>query len=169
MKETFKDIHGYEGSYQVSNLGNVKSLPRFDSAGHKLRGKMLKTTLNRYGYEMVGLYKDGKQKLCSIHQLVALTFIPNLDNLPQVNHIDENKSNNHVTNLEWISVADNLNHGTRNQRIVDSKSKRISDGTRIFNGVRIASDITGVPVKTIIDCARGRQETAGGFRWEYVI
>ena len=90
MGEIWKDIQNYEGSYQVSNYGRVKSLSRVDSLGHKRNEKILKSRKNRQGYYDVSLYKNGKPKYCRINRLVAQAFIPNPNNYPCVNHKDEN-------------------------------------------------------------------------------
>lgn len=130
--KTFKDIVGYEDLYQISNEGNVKSL-----ANDKLKKeKFLKPKIHRKGYLFVILHKDGKIEAKYIHRLVAQAFIPNPENLPQVNHKDENKTNNFVylnedgtvdlekSNLEWCDRSYNCNYGTRNQRIAETMRKR---------------------------------------------
>ena len=115
MTEEWEDIEGYENLYQVSNMGRVKSLGNGKSNKSKL--KIMKTNLNHKGYPMISLCKDGKNKGYSVHRLVAKAFIPNPDNLPQVNHIDENKENNCVDNLEWCTNEYNHNYGTRIERV----------------------------------------------------
>lgn len=128
MREIFKDIEGYEGKYQISNLGRVKSLARIaksgpnNSATQYLPEKILKVDVIRSGYEQVSFWKDGKKKNHLVHRLVAKAFIPNHQNLTDVNHIDECKTNNSASNLEWTTKKDNLNHGTVKQRI--SKSNK---------------------------------------------
>ena len=114
MIEIWKDIEGYENLYQVSNLGRVKSL----NYNHTGKEKIMKAKKDK-GYLRVQLYKDGKPKFYSVHRLVATSFLPNPNNLSQVNHIDEDKSNNIVDNLEWCSAKYNSNYGTRIQRIVE--------------------------------------------------
>lgn len=106
MEEIWKDIKDYEGLYQVSNLGRVKSLSNIKSK----REKLLKLTLRTNGYYMVILYKNTKRAAKNVHRLVAETFIPNPDNLPQVNHKDEDKTNNCVGNLEWCDSKYNINY-----------------------------------------------------------
>ena len=102
--EIFKDIEGYEGLYQVSNLGNIKSL-------HCNKEKIMKPTIrsNNYQYYFVGLLKDGKRKYFAVHRLVAIMFIPNPNNYEQVDHLDGNKLNNNVKNLEWVTPKENTN------------------------------------------------------------
>ena len=127
-KEIWKDIEGYEGRYQISNRGNVKSL----NYNHNGKEKILKPIINnKHGYAYVGLHLEGKTKNYYIHRLVAIAFIPNPDNLPEVNHRDENKENNTVENLEWCDRAYNCNYGTHNKRISDTKKgKKLSEETR---------------------------------------
>ena len=123
--EIWKDVVGYEGFYQVSNKGNVYSVERVDSRGHRRRGRMLKPKYNRGGYLTVNLCKNGKPKTKTVHRLVAETFLPNLSGLSQVNHRDEIKDNNNVENLEWCDARYNSNHGTRNERMAQAQSKKV--------------------------------------------
>jgi group I intron endonuclease len=124
MDEIWKDIEGYEGLYQVSNLGDVRSLKY--AGGNKV--KLLKQSTDKKGYKRVVLCKDRKKKNHWIHRLVAIAFIPNPNNLPIVNHIDECKSNNMVSNLEWCTLVYNNAYGTRNERISkSSKGKTFSE------------------------------------------
>lgn len=129
--EIWKAIYGYE-NYNISNKGNVKNITT---------GKILKPGDNGQGYKHVMLYdKNHKGKTIMIHRLVAKAFIPNPDNLPQVNHIDEDKTNNCVENLEWITSEDNINHGTHNLRVGLNNPNRKEiysvdiDGNIIFYG-----------------------------------
>lgn len=100
-KEIFKSIQGYEGLYEVSNFGKVKSIGRYDFRGHFRKEKILKPSKKKDGYYAVILYKDGKTKMFRIHRLVAKAFIHNPNNYPQVNHKDKIRTNNNVDNLEW--------------------------------------------------------------------
>jgi len=116
MKEIWKDIKGYEGYYQVSNLGRVKSLDRLVfTNGYKSKyiklGKILSNGINGDGYEHVVLYKYGKKLTTKVHRLVAIAFIPNNSNKPEVNHIDSNRKNNKLNNLEWVTKSENIRHG----------------------------------------------------------
>ena len=120
MKEIWKDIKGYEQLYQISNFGRVRSLNktlknRFSF--FKRNGIILNPLKLTKGYLGVRLYHQSKGETKRIHRLVAEAFIPNPDNLPCVNHKDENKENNCVDNLEWCSIEYNNNYGTRNERI----------------------------------------------------
>lgn len=116
MQEIWKDIVGYEGLYQVSNLGRIKSLARIDTLGHKRKEHIMAIRTNKRGYQAVNLFK-GKEYTHKIHRLVALAFIPNPHNYPMINHKDENPSNNCVNNLEWCDAKYNSNYGTRNDKI----------------------------------------------------
>ena len=118
--EIWRDIEGYEGSYQVSNLGRVKSL--FREAGtvnkkYTCKEKILKPRRQKRDYYAVMLWKDGKSRQFRVHRLVAQAFIPNPDNLPVINHKDENPSNNEADNLEWCTVKYNSYYGTCRDKI----------------------------------------------------
>lgn len=130
QKEIWKDITGYENLYQVSNLGNVRVLDRYVNSGIKYnskvkrKGRLLRQHIKNNGYLQVTLTLNNKRKYYNVHRLVAQAFILNSNNLEQVNHKDENKQNNNVNNLEWISPKDNCNYGTRNSRIYNRTSFR---------------------------------------------
>lgn len=116
MDEVWKDIEGYEGLYQVSNTGWVRSL-NYRRSG---RSKLLKQGTTKKGYKVVELHKNGKGKHSRVHRLVAMTFIPNPNNYKEVNHKDENPANNNVNNLEWCTSEYNNNYGTRTKRASES-------------------------------------------------
>ena len=122
-KEEWRPVVGYEGLYQVRNTGQVRSLDKYDSLGVFWIGKLL-SKLKVGGYFMVKLRKDGIQKMCLIHRLVAQSFIANPLNLPQVNHKDEDKTNNNVDNLEWCTAKYNSNYGTAIERMINTKIER---------------------------------------------
>lgn len=128
MEEIWKDKKDYEGLYQVSNWGRAKSLDRYiKGKGHSLqfkKGRILKPMKDNNGYLKVRLCNGEKSKTFNLHRLVAEAFLPNPDNLPQVNHKDENKLNNSVDNLEWCDSRYNKNYGTRNKRI----SEKMTNG-----------------------------------------
>ena len=114
--EIWKDIQGYENSYQVSNLGNVRD---------KRRNKLIKTFKNNKGYLRVGLYSNSKEKKYLIHRLVAIAFVPNPNNYPHVNHKDENPLNDNADNLEWCTHEYNMNYGTCRKRATSKTSKKV--------------------------------------------
>lgn len=165
-KEIWKDIEGFEGKYQISSMGKVKSL-WFG------KEKILKNIKTDRGYIVVSLYKEGKQKNYYIHRLVAQTFLPNPDNLPQVNHRNENKTDNRVDNLEYCDSKYNNNFGTRTERAIKSKSIPIlqfsKDGELVqkWDSVIEASRELGFYHSSIIECCKGRRKSAGGYRWKY--
>lgn len=111
-KEIWKDIKGYEGLYQVSNLGRVKSLeqPAKPGSGNHARPEVILKLRNRLGYSVIGLYKNTKQKYHSVNRLVAQAFIPNPENKSETNHINGIKNDNRVENLEWCTRSENINH-----------------------------------------------------------
>lgn len=127
-KEIWKDIIGYEGLYQVSNLGRVKSLGN----GKSKKEKILKQGTNSCGYYQIKLYQNGKYKTYKIHRLVAQTFLDNPNNYYSVNHRDENKQNNCIENLEWCTQEYNVNYGTRNERQSKTlKERKINVGKKL--------------------------------------
>lgn len=130
--EIWRDIQGYEGVYQISNLGNVKRLaytiknpgPRANGSILSFKEHLLKPRKITHGYLSVALYKNGTRKDYKLHRLVATHFISNPNGLPEVNHKDENKQNNCVDNLEWCTHKYNANYGSRPKRIGEFHSKR---------------------------------------------
>lgn len=119
MKEIWKDIPNFEGYYQASNLGNIRSVDRISkgrwSDNYFYKGKTLLPKKTRLGYLHVVLVKGyGKRYNKSVHRLVASTFIENVDEKPQINHIDGNKLNNNISNLEWVTPSENIRHGYSN-------------------------------------------------------
>lgn len=164
MKEIWRDIEGYEG-YQVSSLGRVKLLD------YRQTGKeRIMKAGNKKGYLRIGLCKDGKQKFYRVHRLVATAFIPNPDNLPQVNHKDENKTNNRVENLEWCSAEYNSNYGTRTKRSVEKRKKQvlcIETGKIYSSAVQIDIEL-GLSKGNISKVCLGKHKTCGGFHWCYI-
>ncbi|WP_207758096.1 NUMOD4 domain-containing protein [Clostridium botulinum] len=116
--EIWKDIVGYEGIYQVSNRGNVRSLNRLDSAGHKLKGRIRKFKQNKDGYFEISLCKDGERGYYRVHRLVALAFLDNPSKFPLVNHKDCNRTNNIVSNLEWCTEQYNVTYSDAKEKMV---------------------------------------------------
>ena len=165
--ETWRAIAGYEGLYEVSDLGRVKSLKHG-------KEKILKPWKTNNGYLHVIIFKDGHRKQTLVHRIVAEAFIPNPNNLTTVNHKDEVKTNNTVTNLEWMSMKDNLNYGTRNKRITESLSKQVqmfdkSTGELLatFPSTNEAGRVTGINQSNISECCNGKRKSACGYIWRY--
>ena len=121
MDEIWKDIPGYEGIYQVSNNGKVKSMKRIRKGGGVLKEKMMTLYLDKDGYVKTSLYKNKKKNPMMVHRLVAFAFIDNPNMFPQINHKDENHSNNNVENLEWCDSKYNTNYGSRSKKISGEK------------------------------------------------
>lgn len=155
-----KDIKGYEGLYAITEDGQVWSYRR---------NKYLKQQQAR-NYLSIELHKDNNRKNYFIHRLVAETYIPNPHNLPEVNHIDENKYNNCVDNLEWISHKDNMNHGTQKERASTKCKKRIRciETDTVYNSTKEAAEALDIKAPNITACLKGRQKTSGKYHWEYV-
>ena len=172
MKEIWKDIKGYEGKYQVSNLGRVKSL-NYKRTGEE---KILKPTKTEKGYLFVCLRRNSKAKSYRVHRLVAEHFIPNTDTNLEVNHKDENKENNCVTNLEWCTHIYNVNYGTRNQRQSETAIKNgINKGEKhgmakkvicittgeIFDYVAQVEEVYGIKEPLVSACCTGKRKWTG--------
>lgn len=177
MTEIWKDVEGYEGCYQVSNFGRVKSLGNGNARNPNFqKERIMKASKNKYGYFRICLCKDGKHKYYSIHRLVAIAFIPNPNNLPQVNHKDECKTNNRVDNLEWCSVKYNMTYATRIQRFIESdtnnpkKSKKvlcIETGV-IYPSTKQVEREFGFSHNNISYACSGKYKQAYGFHWKYI-
>jgi len=179
----WKDIPGFEGYYQVSTDGTVKSIPHVISQGtrfeHISKEHIIKPYLDDDGYLLVKLCKHGVVSTHRVHRLVALAFVPNPDDLPEINHKDENKVNNHPDNLEWCTKAYNTRYGTRTQRTSKRVCQLSLNGTLLcmYNSVREASRETGIAPCNIRNCASGKlihnkkgdyiARTAGGFKWKF--
>lgn len=174
MDEIWRDIKGYEGLYQVSNLGRVKRL----KSKYMKSERILKEGITTGGYRLVVLCKNNKSKTFRLHRLVAEAFIPNPENKPQVNHIDENKANNNVNNLEWMTAKENINHGTSlyKRSITQRKtqhSKRII-AIDIANGeynyycsISECARQLGLNKSHICQCLKGKVKQTGGYTFEY--
>ena len=183
MKEEWRDIKGYEGLYQVSNLGRVKSLPRMvkrkNGSYSITKEKMLKPSKNKDGYLKVGFNKDGICKKFLVHRLVAMAFIPNPDNLSEINHKDECKISNNVDNLEWCTHEYNLHYGTLYERSSKARfnnpltSKPVcqyKNGNLIqtYPSIGEAARKCGFNKSAISICCRGLYKQYKGYEWKYV-
>ena len=169
----WKDIPGYEGLYKVSDNGDVYNI--------KSKRK-LKLTVSDAGYHKVNLRNNGSVKTHLVHRLVALSFIPNPKEKPQVNHIDEDSLNNSLSNLEWCTPKENCKHGTRLERIrnlIDYEvvAKKIRKPiiqmnmqgqiVRRWKSAKECKRETGYDDSNISKCLRGKAKTAYGYTWEY--
>ena len=146
-----RDIPGYESLYAATSCGRIWSYRR---------KKFLKPWDDGRGYLCVNLYKNSKCKHYKIHRLVAEVYLPNSDNLPQVNHKDENKSNNALSNLEWCTAAYNNNY---------SKAKKVIcvETGQVFDSLTEAAKAVDVAKTNISACCRGKQKTTAGYHWAY--
>lgn len=169
MEEIWKEIKEYEGLYQVSNMGRVKSLRK---------NIILKKSITYRGYEKVNLSVNNIHKDYSVHRLVANAFIPNPDNLPQVNHKDENKTNNCVNNLEWCTQKYNINYGTGTRRCqlanTNGKcSKPVLQYTlegifiKEWKSTKDVQRNLGFAQSNIVAVCNGKRKTAYGYLWKY--
>ncbi len=181
MKEIWKDIAGYEGLYQVSNLGRVKSLDRkikharFGEVNRK--GKELKRFVDDDGYLRVGLFNGDNKKTRLVHRLVAEAFIENPENKKTVNHINGIKTDNCVDNLEWNTHEENIKHshktglnGSKNH-LNQRSSKKVMQIDKNMSIVKIHPSIgeaarAGFDRRGITKCCKGKQQTAGGYYWK---
>jgi hypothetical protein len=176
--EIWKDIEGYEGLYQVSNMGNVKVLPRFYENvgnGYMRKPKLLKPQQQLNGYLQICLHINKQTKHCLIHRLVAQAFLPNPNNLPQVNHKNEDKSDNRVENLEWCDGKYNVNYGTCIQRMKEKfnipiiQFSKDDDFIQLWESTTAASKTLNISKGNINNCLKGRYgyKTAYGYKWGY--
>lgn len=172
--EVWKDIDGYEGLYQVSNFGRVKSLMFINNIVRKHREKFVSLNITKKRRCLVHLYKEGKRKAVLVHRLVALAFIENPNNYPQINHKDGNPKNNTVENLEWCNASYNAKHAYNNklnnllEYNISNMKKIIRNDGKIFDNAYMASKELNVSVCSIRDCLKGRIKTCKGFKFDYL-
>ena len=187
QKEIWKDISGYEGLYQVSNLGNVKSLNRYIEFKNRFKfkkGILLKKCISN-GYHLVNLSKNNIVVNKNVHRLVAIAFINNSDNKPEVNHINGIKTDNRAENLEWCTKSENIKHSFH---ILNRKANKPMIGKfgilhnncneiiqlsannefiAIYYGAGEAQRKTNIQAKNIYKCCNGERNFAGGYKWKY--
>lgn len=191
MNEIWKDIPGYEGLYQVSNIGRVKSLKRTFYSGKNLQTRktyeqnILAPRFYKTGYVYFGLSKDGIVKKLKAHRLVALAFIPNPENKPEVDHINTVRSDNRIENLRWATKSENQRNvitlerssackmGDKNPMIIKRRPIKQIDMTtgkviKTWSGVKVASRALGINSSGICRCVNGKLNHSFGCKWEYV-
>lgn len=167
--ELWKDIDGYEGKYEISNFGRVRSV-NFGNSG---MSKIMKPEVTPKGYLTIGLSKNGKKRGYRISRLVATAFVPNPNAFSEVNHKDENKTNNYADNLEWCDRAYNNNYGTRTSRAAKSHMKPVlqysKEGKLLarWEGAKEAENVLGISDGHIWLCCNRKRNTAGGYVWRY--
>lgn len=164
MSERWKFIEGFDGHYQISDKGRVKRTET---------GAILKPSVSTNGYLFVNPYKNGKNYPKNIHRLVAEAFLPNPHNFTEVNHKDEDKTNNDISNLEWCDRSHNINHGNRNVKVARKLSKAVvqidlnGNNVNEFYGLHEAQKQTGVDFRSIQACCKKRIKSTGGYVWRY--
>jgi hypothetical protein len=179
-REEWRPIEGFENAYHVSSLGRVKSLGRTVKrafAGElRVPERIIKSHVTEHGYEVVGLWANGKIKNARVHVLVAKAFVPNPEGKRCVNHVNGNKLDNRFENLEWCTHSENMKHaydtglnssiGRAVKASIEKNKRRVvrSDGV-VFDSISDAKRETGV--NNISACCRGVQKTAGGYGWKY--
>ena len=162
IDEIWKDIPNYEGLYQISNYGRIKSYKQHNA-------RLMSLSPNRYGYVEKQLYKNNKYESKRIHRLVAEAFIPNPNNLPEVNHKDGNKQNNTVHNLEWCTTKENNWHRYNVLHKTWSSDKKVIcvETEVIYKNITSAAQETNIDGSSIGRVCSGKRKTAGGFHWRY--
>ena len=159
MEEIWKPVKNFEDRYYISNFGRVYSIKR--------ETIMKPSMLN--GYWRVILYDGNKTKGCYVHRMVAEAFIPNPQNKPLINHIDENRANNKISNLEWVTFSENVNHGNRNDKVSNVLSRPVLcvETGIVYSSGKQAGRKTGIDDGSINHACSGRCQTAGGFHWKF--
>lgn len=172
--EKWKDVVGYEGYYMVSNEGRVRSLDRIvnPSRPYTRKGELLKPYTDRDGYHRVTLFRQGNRRKKGVHQIVATAFIPNPENLPIINHKDEDPSNNQMENLEWCTHQYNSNYGDRNNKVSKGVSKKVKSYNPVNGDVRNYKSMgeakeEGFSPSKISMCCNGKQKTHHGLLWKF--
>lgn len=175
MTEEWKDVKGYEGFYQASNYGNVRGVDRIvkrSLGAHRIQhGVKIKQFLNNDGYPTILFHKDGLVESHNTHRVVALHFIENEQNKPEINHLDENKLNNRIDNLEWVTRKENMNWGTLSERMSKKVVQTDKDGNiiKIWCSAKNISDTLEYDKNKIrIFCRKKQSKPLYGFYWEFV-
>lgn len=174
MEEIWKPIKDFENLYEVSNKGRVKSL----NYRHSGKEKLIKISLDNLGYMHVGIFKEGKHYCKRVHRLVAEAFIPNPNNYKEINHINEDKTDNRVENLEWCTRKYNVNYGDRNYKMVKNRKgktarKEVIQYTKEGKIIKKWDSITdvgkelGYSTGNIYSCCLGKRNTSHKYIWRY--
>ena len=171
VREQWRPICGYEGLYEISNFGNVRSITRIVGSGRLIQGQPIRQ-FKRAGYWSARLSKNQCGKFYLVHRLVAGAFVPNPHIFPFVNHIDEDKTNNSVENLEWCTPRYNVRYGECRKKISRSKGCSViqvhkSGDLKLWHSMTEAERHTGVCHQDISRVCRGIRKSAGGFVWKY--
>lgn len=175
--EIWKDINGYEGLYQVSNKGRVRSLDKYDSMGRFHKGDIISIRIkNRTGYPCIDLYKNGERKNVNVHRLVAEAFIKNPNNYNVVNHVDGDKTNNCVENLEWCTQSHNIKHAYDNnlhnvdiEKAIKKKKRKVlcHQNNKVYNSITEAGKELNLNISKICQVCKGTRSHTGGYTFEY--
>lgn len=168
MKEEWRDIQGFEGLYQISDKGNVRSSYQNNFRGTTF-SKILKQKKNSNGYMEVTLCKNGKKYSVLVHRIVAIAFIPNPFDLPKVNHKDEDKSNPSADNLEWCTQQYNATYGN-GPKVKNTKVRQLDlsgNQIRTWDSMKDAETVLGIKYQLISACCRHVHKTAVGYIWRY--
>lgn len=168
-KEIWKEVLGYDVLYEVSNFGRVRTRHSKEK-GYTNEYRIVKPTDNGNGYLRFNWKTNGRNKTVYVHKLVALYFVDNPYGYVEVNHKDEDKTNNKFDNLEWCTHLYNCRYGTRNQRSGENTSKKVrcKENGKVFKSIRCAADEIGVCVTAISNCLNHRSKSCSGYTWEYV-
>lgn len=176
--EIWKPVENYEGIYEVSNLGRVRSLERYVQNHGVLelrKGRILKPGISGNGYNYICLSKNGNRKWCGVHRLVAQAFIPNPNNLPVINHRNEVKTDNRIENLEWCTYKYNNEYSGNIEKWINSNKKKIIQLTKNgefvaeYESAREAERITGIEHSNISGCCLKKYgfKSAGNYKWKF--
>jgi hypothetical protein len=180
-EEIWKDIVKYEGYYQASNLGRIKSVKRYVHRGFMndlktVPEKIRQASLDKHGYLTIRLHINGTRKNYFIHRLIAETFLENIEKKPQVNHIDGDRKNCHLSNLEWVTQSENIKHSFKFMGRIASGGaiaykpiiQKDMDGNVLNSYKSITDAIKKTKINNISACLKGKYLHAGNYKWEYL-